>query len=123
MRDKKIDVNKVKSVLKVVDRMLEIADTNSGRYNILLFLKSYSYYLMDQDEESLVTCNCLLDNCYRVNFNKSIVCQTYNLKTLIYMRNSEFSNMYDSIKRSLDLDNTNSETHQLFDIFKEKLLC
>lgn len=123
MQGKNIDVNKVKSVLKVVDKMLEMADSTSARYNILLFLKSYSYYLMDKDEESLVTCNNLLDNCYRLNFNKSIVCQTYNLKTLIYMRNSEFANMYDSIKKSLDLDNSNNETHQLFDIFKEKLLC
>lgn len=123
MQDKKIDLNKVQSVLKVVDRMLEIADTTSSKYNILLFLKSYSYYLMEKNEESLWTCDRLLENSYRLNFNKDIVCQAYNLKTMIYLRNSEFSNMYDSIKKSLAIDETNTETHELFSIFKEKLLC
>jgi hypothetical protein len=65
----------------------------------------------------------LLEHSYRVKFNRSIVCQTYNLKTMIYMRNSEFSNMYHSIQQSLALDDNNEETHQLFNQFKEKLVC
>ncbi len=123
MNSRKIDLNKVQTVLKVVDKMLEIADSKSAKYNILLFLKSYSFYLMNKNEESINLCNMLLENCYRVNFNKAIVCQTYNLKTMIYMRNDEFSNMYCTIKQSLALDETNDETNQLFSIFKEKLLC
>ena len=123
MNSKKIDPNKVQTVLKVVDKMLEIADSKSAKYNILLFLKSYSFYLMNKNEESLGICNMLLENCYRVNFNKAIVCQTYNLKTMIYMRNDEFSNMYCTLKQSLALDESNDETNQLFSMFKEKLLC
>ena len=123
METKKVDLNKVQNVLRVVDNMLENADTRSAKYSILLFLKSYSYYLMNKNEESILVCNLLLDNCYRVNFNKSIVCQTYNLKTMIYMRNSEFSNMYYSIQQSLAIDKTNEETNNLFSMFKEKLVC
>lgn len=123
MKDRNFDQNKVQKVLIVVEKMLENADNCTSRYNILLFLKSYSFYLMNKNEESLRICNRLLDNCYNVNFNKSIVCQAYNLKTMIYMRNSEFSNMYRSIQQSLALDQTNSETLHLYSMFKEKLLC
>lgn len=123
METKKVDLNKVQSVLRVVDNLLENADTKSAKYNILLFLKSYSYYLMNKNDESLCICNLLLDNCYSVNYNKSILCQTYNLKTMIYMRNSEFSNMYYSIQQSLAIDKTNVETNNLFSMFKEKLIC
>ncbi|HEX3009269.1 MAG TPA: hypothetical protein VHO90_16815 [Bacteroidales bacterium] len=123
MKNKEVDLNKVKSVLNIVEKMLEDVDTNSSKYNILLFLKSYSYFLMKKNEESLSMCDTLLDNCYKVNFNRSIVSQTHNLKTLIYMRNSEFSNMYYSIQQSLAVDQTNPETHDLFNKFKEKLLC
>lgn len=123
MKTKKVDLNKVQSVLMIVDNMLENADTKSSKYNILLFLKSYSYYLMNKNEESLSACNLLLEHCYRVNFNKAIVCETYNLKTLIYMRNSEFSNMYHSIQKALALDESNEEARNLFSMFKEKLLC
>jgi hypothetical protein len=123
MNTREVNLNKVQNVLRIVDRMLENADSKSSKYNILLFLKSYSYYLMHKNEESLQICNLLLENCYRVNFNKSIVCQTYNLKTMIYMRNSEFSNMYFTLKQSLEIDDSNSETNSLFSLFKEKLLC
>ncbi len=123
MKSKKVDLNKVQNVLRIVDKMLESADTKSSKYNILLFLKSYSFYLMNKNEESLYICDHLLDHSYRVNFNKAIVCQAYNLKTMIYMRNSEFTNMYSSIKQSLDLDKNNAETNNLFNMFKEKLLC
>lgn len=118
-----IDQKKVKNVMKIVDKMLEKADASSSRYHILLFIKSYSYYLMENNEESLHICNSLLDHCQKVNYNKSIVCQALNLKTMIYMRNSEFSNMYDSIQRSLSVDQTNKETQKLFSMFKEKLVC
>lgn len=107
----------------MVDNFIESADSKSSRYNVLLFLKSYSYYLMNKNEESLHSCNRLLDHCNNVNYNKSIVCQAYNLKTMIYMRNGEFSNMYETIQQSLSVDGTNEETHQLFNMFKEKLLC
>lgn len=123
MNTRNVNLNKVQNVLRIVDKMLENADSKSSKYNILLFLKSYSYYLMNKNEESLQICNLLLEHCYRVNFNKSIVCQTYNLKTMIYMRNSEFSNMYFSLKQSLEIDDTNVETNSLFSLFKEKLLC
>lgn len=123
MNKKNVDLNKVESVLRIVDTMLENADSKSAKYNILLFLKSYSYFLMNKNDESLLICNLLLENCYTANFNKSIVCQTYNLKTMIYMRNDEFSKMYYSIQRSLALDGENTETKNLFSLFKEKLLC
>ncbi|NJK94834.1 MAG: hypothetical protein HC830_04020 [Bacteroidetes bacterium] len=118
-----VDRNKVQHVLGIVDKMLEKADAKSSRYNILLFIKSYSFYLMDKNEESLHICNRLIEHSYQVNYNKSIVCQAYNLKTMIYMRNSQFSNMYDSISRSLSVDENNAETLQLFNMFKEKLVC
>ena len=123
MNEKVVDLNKVQNVLEVVNELLKTVDNKSAKYNILLFLKSYSYYLMQRDQESLIICNLLLEHSYRVKFNRSIVCQTYNLKTMIYMRNSEFSNMYHSIQQSLALDVNNEETHQLFNQFKEKLVC
>lgn len=123
MNTKKVDLNKVENVLRIVDKMLENADKKSSKYNILLFLKSYSYYLMNKNEESLSVCDNLLDHCNQFNFNKAIVCQAYNLKTMIYMRNSQFKNMYASLKQSMDVDKNNAETQNLFNMFKEKLLC
>lgn len=123
MNEKIVDINKVQSVLDIVNELLKTVDNKSAKYNILLFLKSYSYYLMKKDQESLFICNLLLEHSYRVKFNRSIVCQTYNLKTMIYMRNSEFTNMYNSIQESFALDRENEETHQLFNLFKEKLVC